>query len=58
VEIEACDEHQAIPQHVNEHAINDLSFQGHHSMCVGEPRYSSRFWAWRITVLSQPSYSF
>ena len=55
LESEAGQRCRATLQRVNAYAINDLTFQAYHSVCVAKPRCSSRFWTRRITVLSQSS---
>jgi hypothetical protein len=55
LESEAGQRCRAILQRVNAYAINDLTFQAYHSVCVAKPRCSTRFWIRRITVLSQSS---
>ena len=57
LESEAGERHQATPRRVNAHAISDLSFQNYRSVCVGKPRCSSRFRAFRITFLSQSGFA-
>ena len=43
LESEAGQRCRATLQRVNAYAINDLTFQAYHSMCVAKPRCSSRF---------------
>jgi len=57
LENEAGEPHQATSKSVNAHAISDLAFSNYQAVCVRKPRCSSRFWACRITFLSQSARS-